>query len=48
MSLAPLAIPFGKVAINDPLVVNKSYPNFWEDIRSIGFEIEEVTEPVTV
>ena len=42
MALTPLAIPYGKVAIQDPLVVNKSYPSFWNDIRKLGFEIEQV------
>jgi 3-phosphoshikimate 1-carboxyvinyltransferase len=42
MALAPLALVSGEVLIEDPMVVNKSYPNYWNDLRSVGFEIEEV------
>ena len=41
LSLAPAAITFGSVIINNPQVVNKSYPNFWEDLQKAGFTIEE-------
>jgi 3-phosphoshikimate 1-carboxyvinyltransferase len=40
MAFAPLAI-FGKILIKNPLVVEKSYPEFWEDIAKLGFQIEE-------
>ncbi|TND07522.1 MAG: 3-phosphoshikimate 1-carboxyvinyltransferase [Bacteroidetes bacterium] len=39
MSLAPLAIKFGEVTINDPGVVKKSYPGFWDDLKKVGFII---------
>lgn len=39
MAFAPLAIKFGKIEINNPEVVSKSYPNFWEDLQKAGFEI---------
>jgi 3-phosphoshikimate 1-carboxyvinyltransferase len=39
MGLAPLATLID-VQINEPQVVNKSYPDFWEDMKSIGFEIQ--------
>ena len=42
MSFAPLAIPLGEITIESPNVVNKSYPNFWEDLKKTGFEIIEV------
>lgn len=38
MALAPLAL-LGNVEINDPQVVSKSYPKFWEDLALLGFEI---------
>ncbi len=38
MGLAPWATQTNLV-INDPSVVNKSYPGFWEDMTTIGFEI---------
>ncbi len=41
MCLAPLAMLCGEVKIIDPLVVNKSYPAFWNDLQSLGFEIKE-------
>lgn len=40
MAFAPLALKLGKITINDPLVVTKSYPHFWEDLKSVGFRIE--------
>jgi len=40
MAFAPLAILCDKVEIEDPMVVNKSYPKFWDDLKAIGFEIE--------
>lgn len=39
MAFAPLAIPLGKIAIEDPGVVSKSYPAFWKDLEKAGFEI---------
>ena len=38
MGLAPLATIMN-LEIKDPEVVNKSYPGFWEDIKSVGFEL---------
>ncbi len=40
LCLAPAAIKFGKVIIDKPQVVNKSYPNFWTDLKKAGFIIE--------
>ena len=42
MSFGPLAIPLGEITIESPNVVNKSYPNFWEDLKKVGFTLEEV------
>ena len=39
MGLAPLT-GLMDVQINDPQVVNKSYPDFWEDMKGLGFEIQ--------
>jgi 3-phosphoshikimate 1-carboxyvinyltransferase len=41
MAFAPLAM-FDTIKIEDPAVVNKSYTQFWEDFKALGFEIEEV------
>jgi 3-phosphoshikimate 1-carboxyvinyltransferase len=37
MGLAPLATLMD-VTIHDPSVVDKSYPAFWEDVKSVGFD----------
>ncbi|MFO7668892.1 MAG: 3-phosphoshikimate 1-carboxyvinyltransferase [Bacteroidales bacterium] len=39
MAFAPLAIPFGKIIVNDPMVVTKSYPGFWQDLEKAGFPV---------
>lgn len=39
MGFAPLATRT-KVVIHDPHVVKKSYPGFWEDVKSVGFSLE--------
>lgn len=41
MAFAPAAIKFPGLRINNPGVVSKSYPSFWDSLRSIGFTIEE-------
>lgn len=38
MALAPLAV-LGPVSFDDPMVVSKSYPRFWEDLTTLGFTI---------
>jgi 3-phosphoshikimate 1-carboxyvinyltransferase len=40
MSLAPLAMVHDEIKINNPQVVSKSYPHFWDDLRQAGFMIE--------
>lgn len=39
MSFAPLAILLKDIKIENPNVVSKSYPNFWEDMIYAGFTI---------
>ena len=39
MAFAPAALVLGSIVINDPEVVSKSYPNFWEDLKEAGFEV---------
>lgn len=41
MAFAPLAIRFPHLRINNPQVVSKSYPQFWDDLRHAGFTITE-------
>ncbi|MEC3905598.1 3-phosphoshikimate 1-carboxyvinyltransferase [Tamlana sp. 2201CG12-4] len=38
MAFAPLALKT-PIIIEEAMVVSKSYPTFWEDLKSIGFEI---------
>ena len=40
MSFAPLALLIDEVEILDPQVVAKSYPHFWDDLKTAGFEIK--------
>jgi 3-phosphoshikimate 1-carboxyvinyltransferase len=40
MAFAPLSLVVGSFKINNPEVVSKSYPNYWEDLRSVGFKIQ--------
>lgn len=41
MAFAPLALKLGHIDIDDPAVVSKSYPAYWEDLKKAGFVIEE-------
>ncbi|MEQ1747234.1 MAG: 3-phosphoshikimate 1-carboxyvinyltransferase, partial [Saprospiraceae bacterium] len=43
MSLATLAM-LGPVEIENPDVVAKSYPEFWEHLRAVGFVLEKTSE----
>ena len=40
MAFAPTAIKLKSITINDPLVVTKSYTSFWNDLKKIGFIID--------
>jgi len=40
MALAPLALLIPEIEVEDYMVVEKSYPAFWEDLRKVGFEFE--------
>tara|TARA_R110001592_G_scaffold72390_3_gene221169 strand:+ start:57958 stop:59199 length:1242 start_codon:yes stop_codon:yes gene_type:complete len=42
MALAPLAL-INPIVIEDPDVVKKSYPNFWDDLIAAGFKIKKLT-----
>ncbi len=41
MAFAPLALKTS-LTINEAEVVSKSFPTFWEDLKSIGFQISEL------
>lgn len=44
MAFAPLAMVKGSVWVNHPMVVTKSYPEFWEHLKQVGFLIEEMND----
>ena len=41
MAFAPACIMFPELKINNPEVVSKSYPNFWNDLKTAGFDVIE-------
>ena len=41
MAFAPLALKFPYIIIENPEVVNKSYPTYWDDLYAVGFKISE-------
>ncbi len=41
MAFAPLAMVFQEVTINEPMVVEKSYPDFWQHLQKQGFQISK-------
>jgi len=41
MSFAPLGL-LGEIRIEDPEVVDKSYPGFWGDLVKAGFKISSI------
>lgn len=41
MAFAPAAIKMGHINMAHPNVVTKSYPNYWNDLKTVGFTIEE-------
>ncbi len=43
LCLAPLALKAKSVTLNNPLVVNKSYKSYWEDLKNLSFNIELIT-----
>lgn len=42
MAFAPLALLF-PIKIQQAAVVEKSYPSFWADLKSLGFEVEKLS-----
>lgn len=41
MAFAPAAIKIGHLNIASPMVVTKSYPNYWQDLTKCSFKIDE-------
>lgn len=42
MAFAPAALKIGNIEICEPHVVSKSYPDYWKDLKHIGFKMEEL------
>lgn len=42
LAFAPMAITDDVLQIEDPMVVTKSYPRFWNDLKTVGFWISEI------
>ena len=41
MAFAPACLVMDNICINNPQVVSKSYPRYWDDLKAAGFIIEE-------
>lgn len=46
MAFAPVAIYLPGIVVRDAEVVSKSYPEYWNDLRSAGFRIVDASEPM--
>ena len=42
MAFAPACMKLGTLRINQPQVVSKSYPQYWDDLQIVGFKLSEV------
>jgi len=42
MAFAPACFKFRHLKIDEPMVVTKSYPKFWQDLEKAGFTVEEL------
>jgi len=40
MAFAPVAMKLDSINIDTPMVVTKSYPRFWDDLKSAGYKVE--------
>jgi len=40
LAFAPAAMVYPKIIINDPKVITKSYPSYWDDLKKVGFRIK--------
>lgn len=42
LAFAPAAMTLPEIVIDDPMVITKSYPAFYEDLKKTGFNIREI------
>ncbi len=40
LAFAPASLRIDALRINNPLVVTKSYPNYWDDLNAAGFKVK--------
>jgi 3-phosphoshikimate 1-carboxyvinyltransferase len=40
LAFAPAVFRLNHLLINNPAVVSKSYPQFWNDLRTAGFQVK--------
>jgi 3-phosphoshikimate 1-carboxyvinyltransferase len=40
LAFAPVALVNRNIQINDPMVVTKSYPGYWDDLKRVGINVE--------
>lgn len=39
LAFAPVALINGSISINNPMVITKSYPGYWADLKKIGIKV---------
>ena len=42
LAFAPMAVAGFTPEIEDPMVITKSYPGFWDDLKKVGFEVAKI------
>jgi 3-phosphoshikimate 1-carboxyvinyltransferase len=40
LAFAPAAMVYPEIIIDDPQVITKSYPGYWDDLKQVGFRIK--------
>lgn len=43
LAFAPMALAGKPLLIDDPMVITKSYPDFWNDLKKAGFTVSEIS-----
>jgi len=42
LAFAPACMAYGSVGVVEPMVVTKSYPGYWDDLKKVGFDVKEM------
>lgn len=45
MAFAPACLLLSTVQIDDPQVVSKSYPAYWDNLKKVGFKVKDILSP---